>query len=204
MHNITIRRAFLSDLPYLYEVCLKTANEGKDATKLFSDPYLVGQYYVAPYVVYPKAICFVTEYENIPQGYVVAVPETITYKEWLEEHWLAPLRKQFPQNEPFFSEKQTKIINILHDRGYQEFYNGLEWYTNYPAHLHINLLPVIQGQGAGSKLIESLFKELKEQNIAGLHLNIRFTNPSALQFYKKMGFIVIKEHDWGYTLGKLT
>jgi hypothetical protein len=61
MNDTIIRRAALSDLPYLYEICLKTGDAGKDASALFNDPYLMGQYYATPYLLFPAGICFVVE-----------------------------------------------------------------------------------------------------------------------------------------------
>ena len=68
MEEINIRRAVLSDLPYLYEICLKTGDSGNDATEFFLDPFVLGQYYAAPYLLYPAGICFVAEHECRPQG----------------------------------------------------------------------------------------------------------------------------------------
>jgi hypothetical protein len=91
--GINIRRAVLSDLPYFYEICLKTGDGGKDASALFFDQYLLGHYYAAPYLVYRSGICFVAEYEYRLQGYIAAVPDTALFQQWMEEQWLPPLRK---------------------------------------------------------------------------------------------------------------
>jgi hypothetical protein len=98
--KITIRRAVLSDIPYLYEICLKTGDSSKDATPLFSDPYTIGQYYSAPYLIYPNGICFVAECEYRPQGYIIAVPDTVAFGQWMEEQWLPPIRKRYPETFP--------------------------------------------------------------------------------------------------------
>ncbi|MDR0301269.1 MAG: GNAT family N-acetyltransferase [Treponema sp.] len=204
MKEIIVRQAVLSDIPYFYEICLKTGDNGSDASALFSDPYLIGHYYAAPYVLYQKGICFAAEYENRPQGYVIAVPDTESYKQWLEESWLPPLRKQFPKDyKESFTDKEKNIINLIHKEQYPMDKTAQHWLSEYPAHLHIDLLPSIQGKGAGRKLINSLLNELKRQNISGLHLNVDISNKGAVCFYEKMGFSVIKEQEWGYTMGVL-
>jgi hypothetical protein len=40
MDKIIIRKAVLSDIPYLYDICLKTGDKGNDASALFYDPYI--------------------------------------------------------------------------------------------------------------------------------------------------------------------
>ena len=204
LENIIIRNAILSDLPYLYEICLKTGDAGKDATTLYNDPYLLGNYYVAPYVNFRESICFVAEYNNRPQGYIVSVPNTVTYKQWLEDYWLPPLRKQFPiENNAKYTMKEETIVNLIHKKQYPIDQINMPYIKDYPSHLHVDILPVIQGKGVGNMLMNCLCKELKSQNVSGLHLSVGFTNPGAIKFYQKMDFTVIKEYEWGYTMGKL-
>ncbi|MDR2797203.1 MAG: hypothetical protein LBB80_02570 [Treponema sp.] len=58
---VLVRPACGSDLPYLYEICLKTGDAGNDASGLFYDPLLLGQYYGAPYFFYDPSLCFVAK-----------------------------------------------------------------------------------------------------------------------------------------------
>jgi len=202
MGQITIRRAVLSDLPYLYEICLKTGDEGKDASALFSDQYLLGHYYAAPYLVYKSGICFVAEYEYRPQGYILAVPDTASFMQWMEEQWLPPLRKRYQKPFPLScSEKEKEIIDLIHERKFPINITEQPWLTDYPAHLHIDLLPGIQGKGQGRVLIDKLFDELARKGVSGLHLGVGSSNLDGIAFYKKTGFTVLEEHEWGLTMG---
>ena len=200
---INIRRAVLSDLPYFYEICLKTGDEGKDASALFFDQYLIGHYYAAPYLVYQSGICFAAEFEYRPQGYIIAVPDTASFRQWMEEQWLPPIRKHFQRPfPPARSKKEQEIIDRIHERKFPVDISEQPWLTDYPAHLHIDLLPCIQGKGQGRVLIDTLFNELARRGVAGLHLGVSASNASAIAFYKKMGFTVLKEHDWGLTMAR--
>jgi len=202
--EITIRKAVLSDLPYLYEVCLKTGDSSKDATSLFSDPNTIGQYYAAPYLIYPKGICFVAECEYRPQGYIIAVPDTIAFGQWMEEEWLPPIRKRYPQPFPLsHSEFENKIIALFHKCHYPIDTAAQPWLADYPAHLHIDLLPCIQQKGIGRKLMDELFAELAKQKVSGLHLGVGSSNTGAVAFYQRVGFTVLKEQKWGFTMGRL-
>jgi GNAT superfamily N-acetyltransferase len=203
MEEITIRRAVLSDLPYLYEICLKTGDESKDATSLFSDPYTIGQYYAAPYLLYPNGICFVAECEYRPQGYIIAVPDTLAFGQWMEEEWLPPIRKRYPQPfPPSRSKNENNIIALFHKCHYPIDTTAQPWLADYPAHLHIDLLPRVQQKGIGRKLMNELFAELTRQKVPGLHLGVGSSNTGAVAFYRKLGFSVLKEKEWGFTMGK--
>jgi len=204
MSNVTIRKAVNSDIPYLYEICLKTGDNGNDATDLFFDPYLIGQYYAAPYLFFKDGICFIAEYEYHPQGYIIAVPATDIFNKWMEEQWLPPLRKMFPQpfpSEKIRSEKEDRIIKRIHEQHHPA--DAEDWLTDYPAHLHIDLLPSLQGKGMGRALIDTLFAELKKQGVPGLHLGVSGNNTGAVAFYRKLGFSSLKDEEWGFVMGKL-
>jgi len=204
MDEVKVRKAELSDLPYFYEICLKTGDEGKDAAGLFSDQYLLGHYYAAPYLVYQRGICFVAEYEYRPQGYIVAAADTESFNQWMEEQWLPPLRRQYPNPFPLArSEKEKSIVEFIHKRQFPIDDDERPWLKDYPAHLHIDLLPCIQGKGQGRVLIDSLINELIQKGVSGLHLGVGASNTGAVSFYKKTGFTVLEEHEWGLTMGRL-
>ncbi len=60
--------------------------------------------------------------------------------------------------------------------------------VSYPSHLHINLLPRLQGRGYGRRLIAALTASLRRQGSAGVHLHARLDNQRAAGFYRKIGF----------------
>ena len=60
--------------------------------------------------------------------------------------------------------------------------------AEYPAHLHIDLLPGAQGQGVGTRLIGTLKEHLEELSVPGLFLCVSTGNKGAIAFYRKLGF----------------
>jgi ribosomal protein S18 acetylase RimI-like enzyme len=214
--SLRIRPAENSDVPYLYDICLKTADSGKDASALFRDPYLVGQYYAAPYVFFNPELCFIAENDFIPEGYIIATADTIRFNAWLETKWLPPLRSRYlrmnslqinlPESQHVKqaqSQKELHIINRIHANHVTiEDPQTIALQEMYPAHLHIDLLPSIQGKGFGRILMETLFEKLKEINCPGIQLGVDGTNLNAIGFYKKIGFSVLEEKNWGLNMGK--
>jgi ribosomal protein S18 acetylase RimI-like enzyme len=65
--------------------------------------------------------------------------------------------------------------------------------TQYPAHLHINMLPKFQGQGMGTKLIKRFETHMKGLGTKGIHLGTTNKNFKAVPFYYKMGFELLHE-----------
>ena len=66
-------------------------------------------------------------------------------------------------------------------------------FAEYPAHMHIDLLPRLQGQGLGRALIETLADALRERGVPGLHLGVSTENPGAIAFYHRVGFVTLEE-----------
>lgn len=201
----TIRTAHPSDLPYLYEICLKTGADGKDATALFPDPWLIGQYYAAPYLVHDPSLCFVAEANAVPRGYVIATDDTLRFNAWLNEFWLPPLRVRYPESlreAGSLSNNALGVVAQLHAPRPMKGASATAYLARYPAHLHIDLLPELQGQGCGRNLLERLFFALRSRRVEGIHLGVSTTNPGAIAFYRKCGFTVLETESWGLVMGK--
>jgi ribosomal protein S18 acetylase RimI-like enzyme len=73
--------------------------------------------------------------------------------------------------------------------------------AEYPAHLHIDLLPAIQKQGWGRVLMESLLKELRARAAPGVHLGTASQNANAIAFYQRLGFSILGERGMGVLMG---
>ena len=88
-----------------------------------------------------------------------------------------------------------KIIHSFH------FPGKVIDYPDYPAHLHIDILPRAQKKGIGLKMMNHFIKYLGKQNVKGLHLGVDIKNDSAIRFYKKYGLITLEEKIDSLVLG---
>lgn len=100
--------------------------------------------------------------------------------------------ENFKKFKPVFdAEYFPQIVHLGKERiGWaQEAYELQEKYQDeYPAHLHIDLLPQYQRMGWGGKLINTLFDHLREKGIKGVMLTAGTGNTVGGNFYKKYGF----------------
>ena len=67
-----------------------------------------------------------------------------------------------------------------------------DFWAPYPAHLHINTHPQVQGRGVGAKLLEHLESELQKRAIGGVHL-ITHAEARNVFFYEKNQYKRIHE-----------
>jgi ribosomal protein S18 acetylase RimI-like enzyme len=196
---MTVRNAIEQDVPHLYELCVETGDNGKDATGLYSDPFLLGHYYAGPYFFHDRSLVFVIEDERGLAGYIVGTADTGAYDAWLETEWLPPLRKRYRPlyGSPDITETDKHGIGRLCS---PRFANGFP--KGYPAHLHIDLLPRARGQGGGRALMEAFLAALKEKHVEGVHLVVSLDNQGAIAFYQKTGFTVFKEGLFFYVMAQ--
>lgn len=72
---------------------------------------------------------------------------------------------------------------------------------DYPAHLHIALLPAYQRQGIGGSLTTTLIEHLRANGISGIMLTVGSDNKSGIAFYEKHGFKLIDRLPGEYAYG---
>jgi len=194
--NFNIRQAHLSELPHFYRICLKTGGSGGDATDLFCDEYILGQYFAAPYLHFEIDSCFVLELDNMPVGYVIGTSDTLKFNEWMNTDWLLEIRKQYKSDMEPRSDLEKWLLEIIHrDCRINEFNKA------YPSHLHIDLLPVAQKKGFGKKMISRFVEHLVEQGSPGVQLSVGEANNNAIGFYTKLGFIELAREEGEVVMG---
>jgi len=193
---VNIRPFHPSDIPLLYKICLQTGFSGKDASPLFKDPNLLGHVFAAPYAFYERDLLFIATRKEKPCGYILGAKESAHFFSRLNKDWYPPLRKQYPLPDDDVDSYEARIIRIIHgiSKVPSEF-------GDYPAHLHINLLPVAQGHGMGRKLMNIFFEKLRSLSIPGVHLGVGKANPGAILFYERLGFERLKEEEKAIVFG---
>ncbi len=182
-----IRRASPDDLEALYRISVQTGHLGSDASRLYVDYRTMGYIYSAPYLKYSSQLAYVIECDNQVVGYCVGTSNTVEFEATLESQWWPSLRRRYPKPEEgkrstwtaderrcymiHFPEKTPEQISI-----------------GFPAHLHMNLLPVIQGQGMGALLLDKWMRCAKRYRVAAVHVGANAKNTRAIRFWQKYGF----------------
>ncbi|SDQ23822.1 GNAT family N-acetyltransferase [Microbacterium sp. cf332] len=169
----------------LADVCLRTADFGSDATGLFDDDDIWGAVFARPYAErHPDHAFVVADDDDRAIGYVVATPDTDVFEEWFRSEWWPRFAERWPEPRPDDDSRQAGTLRYAYGRR-----AGAEpWAREYPAHLHIDLLPEAQGQGWGRRLIAQLLDRLAEGGVPRLHLVAAAGNAGALAFYDRLGF----------------
>lgn len=186
-----------SDRAALSEVCVRTADAGADATGILSDDDLWGDLFAVPYAERHPDLAWVVETDDERViGYLVATDDTDVFYAWFRDEWWPAFHERFPRP-PSPATREEHLIAY----GYGRVPGAEPLAADYPAHLHIDLLPETQGQGLGRKLIETLFEELARRGVTGLHLGMDPKNIGAAAFYERLGMTPLPTAPGGQSFG---
>jgi len=193
---INIRKYISSDLTSLYKICLETGDSGKNATHIYTDPDLLGHFYAAPYAVLEPELTFIATLDDVPSGYILGTKNSEQFYQRCETDWFPELRKRYKLKNANDSSPDSNIIKAIHNGHVLK-----PELVNYPAHLHIDLLPNTQGKGLGRKMINTFIEELRSLKVSAVHLEVGKKNLGAIAFYKHMGFHEIIEYEYSIAYG---
>jgi ribosomal protein S18 acetylase RimI-like enzyme len=166
----------------VYEVCVRTAATGGDARGLYSDDDLMPDVYSGPYLLLEPELAFVVDTGSRVAGYVLGAADTAGFVQRYRNEWLPRFAARHPRQAPTAAEQHVV------DAGYNPQRMLIPELAAYPAHLHIDLLPELQGQGFGRLLIRTMLAALSERGVPALNLGLSGENVSARAFYDRIGF----------------
>ena len=182
-----VRPFATADLDSLYAISLATGDAGRDAAPLHQDGRLIGHIYSAPYGLLAPNLAFVAEDDAGVAGYVVGVADTRAFDQQLERDWWPALRQQYADPSSSAPESWTadqKRSFAIHHPGTTPD----EVVGPFPAHMHMNLLPRLQGTGMGRKLFERWIEQARAMGVPGVHVGVSPLNARGMGFWQAMGF----------------
>lgn len=130
--------------------------------------------------------CFVIDDSGKAVGYIICAEDYDRYEKIFNERYL-PLTKQY-------GEKR-------YDWAKSSSYLQKKFKSEYPAHLHIDLLPEYQRMGLGRKLVDTLREHLSAKGVDGVCLTCGGKNENAQKFYKKCGFTLLHADEYDACFG---
>jgi len=181
----TIRDVGRGDLDALYRIALATGDSGADAVHRYRDPKLVGHLYAAPYALLAPELALVVEDAAGVGGYILGALDTLAFEARLEAEWWPALRRDYadPIGDPAgWDRDQLGAYQVHHPRP-----PPTRITDPYPSHLHINLLPRLQGRGFGQAMIDAWLARIAAAGSRGMHLGVSPANHRGLRFYRAYG-----------------
>jgi ribosomal protein S18 acetylase RimI-like enzyme len=174
-----------SDLDAVYDICVRTADAGDDLRGRFSDDRLIGDIYAGPYVTLePEVARILDDGAGNAVGYIIGTVDTPEFVRRYESEWLPSLGGRYDGDD---DPRDQNLLHLL--RWPQRML--LPELADYPAHLHIDLLPEARGHGEGRALMTSFLRGLHAAGVERVHLSMAPSNTGARAFYDRLGFTEI-------------
>jgi ribosomal protein S18 acetylase RimI-like enzyme len=181
---IHIRTAQLADEPDLVSICHRTGH-----TRVA--PYLFGLRWCLDYLWHDTDNCFVAvdQQSDHVVGYILGTLDSTAQV-------VRFYSVTFPKIKQYWKTMPNKTINDL------AFYVMIrlinqdvlkDLFTEYPAHLHINLYPEYQRHGIGAQLLAAYEENLRKKDIPGYHLGVAADNQVGISFYQKQGLAQLQK-----------
>ena len=197
--DVRIRPYGDADLDAVRDICVRTGHAGGDARPHYPDPSIFPTAFSDPYVAFEPELAFVVDDGERAVGYIVGTADTPAFVKRYRGEWLPSVADRWPLTEG--TSPTDDLVRLLHDPE-RLLLPELE---PYPAHLHIDLLPQVQGRGLGRALMSRFLGTLAARGVAAVHLGMVPTNVGARAFYDRLGFHEIATSDPTTTyLGRAT
>jgi ribosomal protein S18 acetylase RimI-like enzyme len=179
-----IRRYEDRDHDAVYDICVRTAAAGGDARGKYRSDDLMPDLFAGPYVFLEPRCAFVLDDGGRAVGYVIGTPDTAAFARAYRERWIPRLADRYlvPPDPPVTPDDEMLALHYYPER---LLWPGL---TDYPAHLHIDLLPAFQGKGHGRALMDTFCAAMTDAGAAGVHVSVLRENVRAFGFYDRLGF----------------
>ncbi|QLG13193.1 GNAT family N-acetyltransferase (plasmid) [Deinococcus sp. D7000] len=187
-----IRPVRPADETRLGEIAYRTGFFGDSAGLYFPDAQLFADLWMRAYFRLPGAVGFAAQVDGEVIGYIVGAVDEAAYRRAVAR-----------------VVGGTALPGLL-TRRYTRPWKALPYLirslrfpsphaseTDFPAHLHLNLLPQSRGLGLGRGLLRAFLERLGELNVPGVQLSTTDQNVAALGLYEAAGFRVAASKESG-------
>jgi GNAT superfamily N-acetyltransferase len=171
----------------LYAISLATGHVGGDASHLYADPDLMGHIYSAPYAALEPSLVLLAIDDAGVAGFALGAVNTETFEDRLEREWWPALRATYPDPDRAlvsnWTADQRRAHMIHHPTRAPQAVS-----RSFPAHVHMNLLPRLQGAGVGPRLLDAWLQLAASHRPQGVHVGVNRGNARAVTFWSRVGF----------------
>jgi ribosomal protein S18 acetylase RimI-like enzyme len=183
----TIRLYQEADRDAMFDICMRTGWAGGDARGFFQDQELLPDIFAAPFAALEPDLLFVLDDGERAVGYVAGTSDTARFAKDFRERWLPLVAERHPRPTSEPTSHDEVMANLLHNPESMIIPD----LADYPAHLHIDILPEYQGRGHGRELMRVQLSALRRAGAPRVFLGTLTANSASRAFYEKLGFQVV-------------
>lgn len=178
-----------ADRAAVRHICNETGHLGDPIDPYFSDREVFADLHSLYYTDVENDSSFVIEDDGDVIGYLLGCLDSGRYRAWVKSNLEPHILKR----------GLTRGVLVRPGTAPLVWRFALDWLrekphfgnagADYPAHLHINLLPAGRKRGLGGLLIENYFELLRAKDLPGVFLETTAENANAVAFFASQGFL---------------
>jgi len=194
-----IRPVVAADRLAVGQIAYETGYFGASAAFYFPDPKLFSELWVGPYLNEVGCCNFAAESQGAVVGYIIGTCDSRAYKRYFARHFPKLVGQLIRGDYPHWRRSLSYLLRAL------RYPARAAPRADYPAHLHVNVLPRARGQGSGGRLLTAFLGCLTERGVEGVQLSTTRENDAAIRLYERYGFEVYREYEshlWYPWLGR--
>jgi ribosomal protein S18 acetylase RimI-like enzyme len=185
LNRLLIRPLRPTDEARLGEIAYLTGFFGASAERYFPDRQLFADLWVRAYFRLPESVGFVAQGDGEVIGYIVGSVDEGAYRQALGRVVVDTVLPGL------LTRRYRRPLSALpYLRRSLRYPSPHASETEFPAHLHLNLLPQSRGLGLGRSLLQTFLGRLQELGIPGVQLSTTDENGAALGLYASAGFSI--------------
>jgi GNAT superfamily N-acetyltransferase len=169
------------------EICRATAYGGSERARPI-DPLLLTDLMTRYYTDFTPEAVWVAERKGRVVGYLAGCFDEAALRR-------AMIRRIVPQAVAaalarglLFRPALWRLVAVLPRFAATARRSGSVDLSEYPAHLHVNLLPEGRGRGLGERLVAQLCAAAAGRGLPGVHATVLEDNRGARRFFERLGF----------------
>ncbi|KAK3590145.1 hypothetical protein CHS0354_041199 [Potamilus streckersoni] len=183
----------LADESALYDICLKTCDDGVDGTEVFPDyPLLIGDRLIGSLVTLSPEYCFVVEDREGVCGYAVAALDTKDLQKKSEMSWIPAMCQKYPKSDKVGELTPAEEL-IISFHGKQRFVPE-DVYIRFPSVIRLDVFPSrVVDPAMPKRLLACALAALKTSGSVGVHVELNVGDKCMADFYRMLGFFVLPQ-----------
>ncbi|KAL8621286.1 hypothetical protein ACOMHN_008111 [Nucella lapillus] len=183
------------DEEQVYDICLKTCDDGMDGTDVFPEnPKLIGDRLVGRFLALSPEFCFVVEDQNGVNGYVLAARDAHSFMTKTRDSWAPSMCEKYPKPLQDDISPAEEVMLSFHSDPVDP---GEDVHGRYPSILRLDILAGrLADPAVPRRLLACALCALKAAGSCGVHTELNAGDEFMADIYAKLGFItVVSESD---------
>lgn len=178
-----------ADRAAVRHICNETGHLGDPIDPYFSDREVFADLHSLYYTDVETDSSFVIEEDGQVIGYLLGCLDSRRYRAWTKSHLEPRILRRALTRGVLIRPGTARLVWRFAGDWLREKPHFGDAGEDYPAHLHINLLPAGRRRGFGRLLMENYFELLQMNDLPGVFLETTAENTNAVAFFGSRGFV---------------